>query len=277
MAIDPLTAGVITTGIVNGASAIGSGLIGLMNNKYNKQQNEWNKAFAREQFEYQKYNSENAAQIRAKDLEAAGLSKTLAAGDSASTIAGVSQGAQGQNLNKFEKEIIGNQIAGQLAQIKQVKSQSSLNNKQELAIDSENDLRTEQGNTQRALQNMYTSQSNYYDELAKSQPSYRRNLQSQTELNKTTKEYNISKTVAQDWDNFYNEYYEMKSNDKPHPILSGINYFVKKVSNAIFGNGDYFKLDENTKDYLKSIGVRNLGDWKKFEGYLKSREKLNWK
>lgn len=277
MAIDPLTASVIATGVINGASAIGSGVVGLMNNKYNKQQNEWNKSFAREQFEYQKYNTENAAQIRARDLEAAGLSKTLAAGDSASTIAGVSQGAQGQNLNKFEKEIIGNQIAGQLAQIKQVKSQSSLNSKQEQAIDSENDLRTEQGNTQKALQGMYKSQSNYYDELAKSQPSYRRNLQTQSELNEVMKEYNVSRTVAQDWDNFYNELYDLKSNDKPHWIWSTINGVVNAFGNTFMAGREYNKLSKDMKDYLSGIGVNSPYEYDKFIRYLKNRRKEDWK
>lgn len=277
MAIDPLAAGIIATGVINGASTIGNGVVGLMNNKYNKAQNEWNKSFAREQFEYQKYNSENAAQIRARDLEAAGLSKTLAAGDSASTIAGVSQGAQGQNLNKFEKEIIGNQIAGQLAQIRQVKSQSSLNSKQESAIDSENSLRAEQSNTQRALQNMYSSQSNYYDELAKSQPSYRRNLQTQSELNEVMKEYNVSRTVAQDWDNFYNEYNNLKSNDKQHWIVSTFRSVFSSIKNGASAIYKYNTLSKGTKDYLRSVGVDSAKDFDKFVRYLESRNREEWK
>lgn len=297
MALDPLTSSVIATGVVNGASSIGSGIIGLLNNRYNKEQNEWNKAFAREQFDFQKNQFEyqkglntqlfkredNAVQRRALDLQAAGLSKTLAAGDSAqasvspASASAVSGGAQGQRLNNFEKEIIGNQIAGQLAQIKQVRSQSSLNSKQESAIESENNLRAEQGNTQRSLQDMYKSQSNYYNELAKSQPSYRKNLQSQSELNEVMKEYNISKTVAQDWDNFYNEFHEIKSNDKPHWIIGSANWIANKIFNTFSDNDDFLKLDKETREYLRGIGVENLYDWKKFRSYLKNRDKKDWK
>ena len=276
MAIDPLSAGVITTGVVNGVSSLGSGIVGLINNK-------WNKKFATDQFNYQKdlnrilmEREDNAVQRRAADLEKAGLSKTLAAGDSAQ--ASVSPvGVQNPRLNNFEKEIIGNQIAGQLAQIKQVKSQSSLNSKQEEAIDSENTLRTEQGNTQRSLQAMYDSQSNYYDELAKSQPSYRRNLQTQAELNEVMKEYNISKTVAQDWDNFYNQFHEIKSNDKPHWIVGTANWIANKIFNTFSDNDDFLKLDKATREYLRGIGVETLYDWKKFKSYLKDRDSKEWK
>ena len=84
--MDPLSAGAIASGVIAGASAIGSGITGLVNNEYNKKQNEWNKQFAREQWEYQKYANENAVQIRARDLEAAGLSKQLAAGSASGNV-----------------------------------------------------------------------------------------------------------------------------------------------------------------------------------------------
>lgn len=57
---------------------IGAGLLGL-NSRAKKNKLE------RDRFEYEQYVTENAASIRAKDLERAGLSKTLAAGNGATS------------------------------------------------------------------------------------------------------------------------------------------------------------------------------------------------
>ena len=162
MATDPLTTGVITSGVINGASQIGSGIIGLVNNKYNKEQNEWNKNFAREQFDYGKYITENAAQIRARDLQKAGLSKNLAAGDSASSQVSVNSKAEQSALNDFDKKIIDNQLMQQLVDIKRTKSEASLNSKRENQIDADISYTNEMKNTETEKQNMYRSQSSWY-------------------------------------------------------------------------------------------------------------------
>lgn len=55
-------------------------LTGAVNTGYNIFANERNYQFSRDQFEYQKYLNQNSAQIRTRDLIAAGLSPTMAAG-----------------------------------------------------------------------------------------------------------------------------------------------------------------------------------------------------
>lgn len=237
MAIDPLTAGVITTGFVNGAAAIGNGLIGLINNEYNKKQNEWNKQFAREQFEYNKYANENAAQIRAKDLEAAGLSKTLAAGDSASTVGYMSNPAQSQEFSKLDKEIIGNQIAGQLAQIKSVNADSS--------------YKEERKNTEKSLQNMYDEQANLFKEEALSQKDYRDNLVSQTALNNAREKYHLTENEFLKWDYALSVLENMRSNDQKHSIYNAVKSFSFEVNNRL-------------TEFLKGLDVPKLGDFLEF-------------
>nr|DAI40443.1 MAG TPA: hypothetical protein [Microviridae sp.] len=148
MTIDPSTAGLITTGVINGATQIGSGIVGLFNNKYNKEQNEWNKNFAREQFDYGKHITENAAQIRALDLEKSGLSKNLAAGDSASSQVSVNSKAEQSALKDFDKKIIDNQLSQQITDIQRTKSESSLNKKKESQIDADIDYTNELKNTE---------------------------------------------------------------------------------------------------------------------------------
>lgn len=152
MAIDPSTAGLITTGVINGATQIGSGIVGLMNNKYNKEQNEWNKRFAREQFDYGKYITENAAQIRALDLEKSGLSKNLAAGDSAASQVSVNSKAEQSALKDFDKKIIDNQLSQQITDIQRTKSESSLNKKKESQIEADISYTNEMKNTEQEKQ-----------------------------------------------------------------------------------------------------------------------------
>lgn len=164
-AIDPATAGVITSGVINGASAIGSGILGLVNNNYNKAQNEWNKNFAREQFDYGKHITENAAQIRALDLEKAGLSKNLAAGDSASSQVSVNSKAEQSALKDFDKKIIDNQLSQQITDIQRTKSEASLNKKKENQIDADigytNELKNTELERQKEIQkNIEEKQSN---------------------------------------------------------------------------------------------------------------------
>lgn len=148
MGMEPSTAGLITSGVINGASAIGSGIVGLLNNKYNKEQNEWNKNFAMKQFDYGKYITENAAQIRANDLEKSGISKNLAAGDSASSQVSVNSKAEQSALKDFDKKIIDNQLSQQIVDIKRAKSETSLNTKKENQIDADIDYTNELKNTE---------------------------------------------------------------------------------------------------------------------------------
>lgn len=265
MAIDPATAGVIASGVINGAATIGSGIVGLVNNSYNKKQNEWNKQFAREQFDYQKYVTENAAQIRARDLEAAGLSKTLAAGDSASSIAGVQPAANSNTkLNNFEKQIINNELASQLSQIKATNSIESLNRKQEEGIQSANELNSAKTITEAALANMYNEQANLYKEEAISQQDYRNNLRSLTRLNETARDLNISKKEQQDFDNFLNKVYNSRSTDHNNSVYNAVKSFVSETTYHIS------RVPSWLMNLLKDEGVATTEETaKKFLDYAK--------
>lgn len=159
MAIDPLTAGVISSGVINGASTIGNGIVGLINNKYNKEQNEWNKKFAREQFDYQKQlnqilmdREDNAVQRRAADMQAAGISKNLAAGSpaQASVMSSGSSGAVAEQKQAmaFEKA----NFVMEMAQAKAVNADADLKKVQAIVEAKRGGLVDEQIATERVNQ-----------------------------------------------------------------------------------------------------------------------------
>lgn len=85
--MDPFQAGTIGLGAIGSATNLAGGLaqsiLNWKNNDFNKDVINRQLKLQEDNNEYQKYFSENSAQIRAKDLEKAGLSKTLAAGSSA--------------------------------------------------------------------------------------------------------------------------------------------------------------------------------------------------
>lgn len=149
-AIDPIT------GAVGMLYNIGSG---IANQVQNAQNDRWNKQFAREQFDYQKSLNErlmeredNAVRRRAYDLEQAGLSKTLAAGDAAqSSVAGISPLGNQANANRTFQQLGKAEIANSYAQYYMTKANADARNKEGALID-------EKQNTEKALQNMYGSQ-----------------------------------------------------------------------------------------------------------------------
>lgn len=245
MAIDPATAGLITSGVINGASAIGSGIVGLVNNKYNKEQNEWNKRFAREQFDYGKYITENAAQIRALDLEKAGLSKNLAAGDSASSQVSVNSKAEQSALKDFDKKIIDNQLSQQITDIQRSKSETSLNKKKEGQIDADISYTNELRNTE---------------------------LERQKEIQKNVeeKQSNINRNVVQNRLDTYRLQYAERwettldndgiPKDKQGMIIRGVQFAISKgirIVDWLKGEYKYWnELDSKQKDKLISEGQR---------------------
>lgn len=84
--MDPFQAGSLGLGAIgsagNLAGSLAQSILNWKNNDFNKDVINRQLKLQEDNNEYQKYFSENAAQIRAKDLENAGLSKTLAAGSS---------------------------------------------------------------------------------------------------------------------------------------------------------------------------------------------------
>lgn len=125
---------------------------GIANQFQNAQNDKWNKAFAREQFDYQKSLNEllmqredTAVQRRAADLKAAGISKNLAAGSpaQASTMSAGSSGAVA-NSNKQFQQMQKMDIMNSYAQYKMIMSEKNLKDvqaiieaKKEGLIDSE--------------------------------------------------------------------------------------------------------------------------------------------
>lgn len=169
--MDPLSAGAIASGVIAGASAIGSGITGLVNNEYNKKQNEWNKQFAREQWEYQKYANENAVQIRARDLEAAGLSKQLAAGSASGNVAGVSQGASGNaDTQVLDKDLLKTNIVNDMSVIQARESEKDLNDAKAIVAMKEAGLISKKEATEVAMAKYYDSMkslNNWNEEYAR--------------------------------------------------------------------------------------------------------------
>lgn len=175
--ISPTVASAIIGASVSGAQSIGNGVIGLLNNKYNKEQNEWNKNFAQSQFDYTKSlnqqlmeREDNAVQRRAADLKKAGISKNLAVGQAAqaSTVqsSNTQANAQQRKASNFEKQIISDELAKRFMEKENLKAN-------EKAISSQDDLNksnisynSEKERTEQALQNMYKSEKNMYDSQA---------------------------------------------------------------------------------------------------------------
>lgn len=156
-AIDPIVGGI---GLLYN---MGSGIAQQVMNAKN---DDWNKKFAREQFDYQKSlndrlmeREDNAVQRRAADLEAAGLSKTLAAGDAAqSSVAGISPLGNAANSNKTFQQLQRMDIANSYAQYKMTRANEITRLKEGNLIDAEAD-------TQIALQNMYNAQADNYNSI----------------------------------------------------------------------------------------------------------------
>lgn len=254
--MDPMTAGVITSGVIAGASTFGSGITGLINNEYNKEQNEWNKRFAREQFDYQKQlnqtimdREDTAVQRRAADLEAAGLSKTLAAGSSAqaSTMSGTQQGApaDGSSLNKWEADLMRNNIAMQVVEAQRGRAETSLMNQQSITEAEKQDLISEQAATELTKQNLNNSIINLN--------------KSQSNLNYSQSELNRLKSKAQQHDNWINLTSDLRSNDSNgHWLMSTISsargQLIRggtlsfQIARAIFNKAKDFFTKNGVKD-----------------------------
>lgn len=75
-AIAPL----VGAALISGAATALNGGLSYLNNLYNRDLNEKNLDFAREQFEYQKHLNQNQYQIAAADMEKAGINPAMAAG-----------------------------------------------------------------------------------------------------------------------------------------------------------------------------------------------------
>lgn len=241
MAIEPSTAGLITSGVINGASAIGSGIVGLINNKYNKEQNEWNKNFAMKQFDYGKYITENAAQIRATDLEKAGISKNLAAGDSASSQVSVNSKAEQSALKDFDKKIIDNQLAQQIVDIKRAKSETSLNTKKENQIDADIDYTNELKNTETERQR----------EIQKRVEEMQSNINRNTVQNRLDK-YRLD--YAERWETTLDDTGIPK--DKQALIVRGVQFAISKGIRVV----DWLKSEYKYWNDLKPEEKRKLAE-----------------
>lgn len=125
--IDPIT------NAIGMAYNIGTG---IFNSVQNYRNNQWNQRFAREQFDYQKDlnqilmdREDNAVQRRAKDLQAAGISKNLAAGSSAqaSTMSAGNSGAVA-NSNMQTQQLQKMDIMNSYAIYKRTKAEENLIN-----------------------------------------------------------------------------------------------------------------------------------------------------
>ena len=136
---------------------------GIANQVQNAKNDKWNKAFAREQFDYQKslndllmQREDTAVQRRAKDLEAAGLSKTLAAGDAAqSSVAGISPLGSPANSNKQAQQLQKMDIMNSYAQYKMQMANRDARVK-------EGELISAEADTQKSLKSMYEAQADNY-------------------------------------------------------------------------------------------------------------------
>lgn len=117
-AVSSSISGFMTGGI---PGAIAGGISGATENEqkmYNRGLDTWNKNFAQNQFDYQKYANENAAQIHVADLQKAGLSPLAdSANGSFSSTAGVSQATQNSDIV--------NQTLSALRDVRNFKAQQS--------------------------------------------------------------------------------------------------------------------------------------------------------
>lgn len=206
---------------------------GIANQVQNARNDKWNKQFAREQFDYQKSLNErlmeredNAVRRRAYDLEQAGLSKTLAAGDAAqSSVAGISPLGNQANANKTFQQLGKAEIANSYAQYYMTKANADARNKEGELID-------EKQNTEKALQDMYDSQAN---------------------LNKSQEAIN--------WHNYdYAQFWEMPTGlsaraSNKYELLSSFGQFLIK-SMADSGTGKDF--DNAIKRYEKKLDEQGI-------------------
>lgn len=223
-AIDPIT------GAVGMLYNIGSG---IANQVQNAQNDKWNKRFAREQFDYQKSLNErlmeredNAVRRRAYDLEQAGLSKTLAAGDAAqSSVAGITPLGNQANSNRTFQQLGKAEIANSYAQYHMTKANADARNKEGELID-------EKQNTEKALQDMYDSQA---------------------KLNKSQEAIN--------WHNYdYAQFWKMPTGlsaraSNKYELLSSFGQFLLK-SMADSGTGKDF--DNAIKSYEKKLDEQGI-------------------
>lgn len=265
------------TQLFNGIDT-GLGLIGdMINTGFNiwnavdqNKQNKWSRDFAQQQFDYQKGLNEklferedNAVQRRAADLQKAGLSKTLAAGGAAqSSVAGISPAnAPQSNTNFMDKAIMKTNLLNNKLNIERTNADNKLKGKEGEIID-------EKITTEETQQELNKSMSNYYNEMADSQENYRSNLDSQTRVNNAMEQFNISRTQAQQWDNFMNQIQGKSSNEKENSIWTSIKSIVN-VARGVRKDNDniYRQLYERDNKYFNNHGIHNPEDLKKFIEY----------
>lgn len=182
--IDPIT------NAIGMAYNIGTG---IFNSVQNYRNNQWNQRFAREQFDYQKDlnqilmdREDNAVQRRAKDLQAAGISKNLAAGSpaQAATMSAGNSGAVA-NSNMQTQQLQKMDIMNGYAQYQMVMAEKELKNVQAIVEAKREGLIDEQTATERINQIVGQAQARNLDADTELKGKQGRNVDKDTELKGT--------------------------------------------------------------------------------------------
>lgn len=211
--IDPIT------NAIGMAYNIGTG---IFNSVQNYRNNQWNQRFAREQFDYQKDlnqilmdREDNAVQRRAKDLQAAGISKNLAAGSpaQAATMSAGNSGAVA-NSNMQTQQLQKMDIMNGYAQYQMVMAEKELKSVQAIVEAKREGLIDEQIATEQVNQIVGQAQA--------------RNLDANTEFTKTknkreTNDYELDKERG------------TKSNEHENSVLTSIRSFDNTVVKFLHG------------------------------------------